>query len=118
MIPPTNAKHKENLAYILALLNSKAIDFWFAKIRKGKGNIREYVGRPLSQVPVRRINFNNYSEVEMHDRLVQLSELIATKNVTKTESVQQEIDAIVLNLYGLQSATALLYDGDTRRVRR
>ena len=68
----TSAHQKEGLSYILALLNSKLIDFWFSKIKKGKGQIREYVGTPLSQIPIHRINFDDPREVEIHNHLVEL----------------------------------------------
>ncbi|MCL0039178.1 hypothetical protein M1N46_02960, partial [Dehalococcoidia bacterium] len=68
----TSGNQNEGISYILAILNSKLIDFWFSKTKKGKGQIREYVGTPLSQIPIRRINFDDPREVEIHNHLVEL----------------------------------------------
>jgi len=52
---------------------------------KGKGYAREYVGTPLSQIPIRRINFDDRREVKIHDRLVELvSNIIEMKKTLVT----------------------------------
>jgi adenine-specific DNA-methyltransferase len=48
---------REGLKYLLALLNSAALDFWCAHRCKRKGKIREYYRTPLQEVPIRRIRF-------------------------------------------------------------
>ena len=67
----TSMNQSEKLLYILALLNSALMDFWFSKTKKGKGEIREYVGTPLSQIPIRRIDFHNPEDVQLHDEIVE-----------------------------------------------
>ncbi|MFQ6055096.1 MAG: Eco57I restriction-modification methylase domain-containing protein, partial [Methanosarcinales archaeon] len=49
----------ENLKYILALLNSKVLDFYYRFKGKTKGNMREYYYTPLSSVPILRIDFES-----------------------------------------------------------
>ena len=63
---------KESVKYIIALLNSVTLDFWFEHKSKPKGGMREYFFTPLSQIPIRRINFDDPQEVEVHHRLVTL----------------------------------------------
>lgn len=41
-----------SLKYIAALLNSKLLDFWYAHKGKRKGTQREYVERPLHEIPL------------------------------------------------------------------
>jgi len=57
---------KENLKYLLALLNSDFLNDWYGKNTKMKGNMREYYFTPLSKVPVRKIDFNNNDESNIH----------------------------------------------------
>jgi len=76
----TNRKQKESLCYITGLINSSLLDYYFMKSRKAKGKVREYVGTPLSEIPIRRIDFDSPKEVKIHNRLVGLvDEIIETK---------------------------------------
>lgn len=71
---------KEAIKYILALLNSIVLDFWFEHKGKPKGGAREYYFTPLSVIPIRRINFDDHKEVKIHDHLVELVDnIIETK---------------------------------------
>lgn len=60
---------KESLKYLLALLNSTLIDEWYGKNTKMKGDMREYYFTPLSSVPIKKINFEDKEEKEIHDIL-------------------------------------------------
>ena len=76
----------ESLKYITAILNSKVADFWcsYNTKRKGeKGLVREYNTGSMSQIPIRRINFDDPQEVKIHDHLVELVDSIieAKKNL-------------------------------------
>jgi len=76
---------REKLQFFTALLNSSLLDFWMKYRSKGKGYAREYVGTPLSQIPIRRINFDDRREVKIHDRLVELvSNIIEMKKTLVT----------------------------------
>lgn len=61
----------ESLEYIMALLNSKTIDFWYGFKGKKKGDSREYVETPINSIPIRHIDFNNSEDVRMHDEIVE-----------------------------------------------
>ena len=100
--------HKDSLNYVLAILNSSLVDFWFSRTRKGKGRIREYVGTPLSQVPIRQIDFDNSKEKAVHNRLAALASEITTVKASEERAMQREIDAKVLDLYGLKSIDIML----------
>ncbi|MBC8484770.1 MAG: N-6 DNA methylase, partial [Bacteroidetes bacterium] len=60
---------KENLKYLFALLNADFLNAWYGKNTKMKGNMREYYYTPLSNVPIRKIDFDNVDEVFIHDLL-------------------------------------------------
>ncbi|MBN3036175.1 MAG: N-6 DNA methylase [Bacteroidales bacterium] len=60
---------KENLKYLFTLLNSGFLDEYYRRNTKMKGDMREYYYTPLSQVPVRRIDFNDPDDSAIHDIL-------------------------------------------------
>jgi len=70
----------ESMKYLLALLNSGVIRFYVYGRVRSKGKLREFVGSTLSQIPIRRINFDDPQEVKIHDHLVELVDsIIETK---------------------------------------
>lgn len=62
-------KTKENLKYLFALLNSDYLNSWYGKNTKMKGNMREFYFTPLSNVPIRKIDFDKEDEVYIHNLL-------------------------------------------------
>ncbi|TEU18194.1 MAG: hypothetical protein E3J21_06555 [Anaerolineales bacterium] len=58
----TKAKSAISIKYISALLNSKLLDFWYAHKGKRKGKQREYVERPINDIPIRGISFDPPTE--------------------------------------------------------
>ncbi len=60
---------RENLKYLLALLNSSFLNNWYGSHTKKKGNIREYYYTPMSKIPVRRIDFDKPDEAKIHNIL-------------------------------------------------
>lgn len=118
----------ESLKYIIAVLNSKMANFWcsYNTKRKGeKGLIREYTTGSMSQIPIRRINFDIPKEVEIHnslmekvDRIIQLKKELAEYNkfypgvrLTRTEKLEGllEPDEYLI--------TKTLPDADKRNIR-
>jgi adenine-specific DNA-methyltransferase len=75
-IKPKDEKDPHSLKYLIAILNSKLIDFWLLKKGKIKGNVKEQFSTPLENLPIRRIDFNNLKEVKTHDKLVLLVDTI------------------------------------------
>ena len=80
-INPKETNDKHSLKYLLAILNSKLTNFWLSKKGKPKGNIIEQFTTPLENLYVRRIDFNDPKEVEIHDCLVQLANKIIEKKL-------------------------------------
>jgi len=108
---------KENLLYFLGLLNSHALDFRFKAIAKLKsGGIYEYFWNSLSKLSVRRINFKSPRDKAAHDEIVNLVRRMVmlmpkyegSKSAKERErletmiaSVDQQINVLVYDLYGL-----------------
>ena len=62
----------ENLKYILSILNSSLIHFWFKQKVSHRGNKYFLPKNVLETIPIRRINFDDPGQVKIHDRLVEL----------------------------------------------
>ncbi len=107
---------EEDIAYVLALLNSKLLDFRFKGIAKLKGGgIYEYFENSVSKLPIRRIDFSDRKEKTCHDALVQLATRMTdlTAKLPKVSSdaergsiedmirsTDYKIDSLVYKLYG------------------
>jgi len=60
---------KESIYYILALLNSEYIFEWLKHKGVVKGNIVEFSEKPLASIPIKRIDWDNNHEVQLHDEI-------------------------------------------------
>jgi hypothetical protein len=69
MLLPRNGV-REGLKYLLALLNSAVLDFWYAHRGKRKGRMREFYRTPLEAVPIRRIRFEPATDEQEKRRLL------------------------------------------------
>jgi type I restriction-modification system DNA methylase subunit len=74
---------RENLKYILSILNSRLIGFWFEQKVSHRGNKYFLPKNVLGTIPIHRINFDYPQEVKIHDHLVELVDSIieAKKNL-------------------------------------
>jgi len=71
---------KESLKYILSILNSSLINFWFKQKVSPRGDKFFLPKNILEQISIRRIDFKNPKEVKIHDELVQkVDEIIEAK---------------------------------------
>ncbi|MFO8010477.1 MAG: TaqI-like C-terminal specificity domain-containing protein, partial [Dehalococcoidia bacterium] len=104
----TSNCQEEEPGYVLAILNSQVMNQWFWSNRKPKGRIGEYVGTPLERIPIRRIDFSDPADVEIHHRMLYLARAMNTSNDEETVELQSEIDSLITRLYGLKSSTNLL----------
>jgi type I restriction-modification system DNA methylase subunit len=71
---------KEDILYLLGLLNSSLINEWMAQKARQKGLTRQ---DNLFRIPIRRINFNDPKDVQIHDQIVM--------NVTKIRETLEEL---------------------------
>lgn len=99
-----------NIKYLLALLNSKLLDWYFGFIGKAKGNTREYFNKPLAEIPIKN------ASPEQQEHLASLADqMIVTKkqlSTAKSEAdrkmleqriqiLDNQINTAVYKLYGL-----------------
>lgn len=105
---------KENcgylIKYILALLNSTLLDWYFGFIGKTKGNSREYFNKPLALIPIKSATQSQQQELAnlatlMMDAVKRQQEAKSDqeKNICKmrVEAIDSQINAKVYALYGL-----------------
>ncbi|MDP2279468.1 MAG: N-6 DNA methylase [Nitrospirota bacterium] len=105
-----------SIKYILGILNSKLMNWYYGFIGKPKGKSREYFNEPMSKIPIRPIDFNNLTEKAIHDKLVSLvdrmldlhkkkNSLPPSAEREKTEReitiTDEKVDEIVYGLYGI-----------------
>lgn len=88
-----------SLKYILGLLNSKLYYIWLYHKGKRKGETLELYQKPLSEIPIKRVS----SEVQ--NSIIKIVDEIITHKKTDsrydTSVLEQKIDTIVYNIYGL-----------------
>ncbi len=108
---------KEDMRFILGLLNSRLLTFRFRSIGKLKsGGIIEYFWNSVSKLPLRIIDFPKGADKARHDKIVPLvdrmldlhKQLAKAKNPNEKDQLQREIEAtdqqidhFVYELYGL-----------------
>ena len=106
---PDRSVTKEHLNYVTAILNSRLLWKWYQHHAKRRGKGLELNGNVLSRSPIRRIDFSLERDREIHDELVTLVERIMTlqerrfanENSTQADSIDEAIDELVYELYGL-----------------
>ncbi|OOG48991.1 hypothetical protein B0E50_06120 [Rhodanobacter sp. C01] len=109
---------QENLLYLLGLLNSRLLTFRFRSIGKLKsGGIYEYFWNSISRLNIRRIDMSNLRDRTLHDHMVSLVEKMCDAKqqeaaasghardvaIRKCAALDRQIDALVHELYGLNS---------------
>lgn len=88
---------QEDIYYILALLNSKYVFDWLRYNWIVKWNIVEFSEKPIASIPYRKIDFNNISEVEIHNKIVNLAkEYINSWNNDILKELNIEIDKLFI----------------------
>lgn len=100
----------ESPKYVLGLLNSKLLDFYWKKISTHlRGGFFRYFTQFIKQLPIRRINFSDQTEGKQHQQMVTLVDylLFLKAKTSENESrdqlmvsyFEQIIDALVYELY-------------------
>ena len=118
------------LIYILGLLNSKLLKWYFPFVSEPfRGGWLSANRQFLSQIPIRTINFSDPSDKSNHDRMVELVESMLSlhKKLAKTKTahdktvIQRQIDAtdkridkLVYELYGLTEEEIKIVEGEAQ----
>ncbi len=88
-----------HIKYVLSLLNSKLIDWFYGFIGKPKGKVREYFNKPLSLIPIKKISLTDQQPF-----IALVDQIITAKKQNPdafTLPLEAQIDGLVAHLYGL-----------------
>jgi hypothetical protein len=116
-----------NANYVLALLNSRLIDYCYSILNPEKGEaLAEVKKQHVEQLPIRPINFSSTSDKSLHDKMVNLVSsmlslhqklLLSRTDQEKTilqrqiDSTDRRIDELVYELYGLTEEEIKIMEG-------
>ncbi|RPI16513.1 MAG: hypothetical protein EHM58_11745 [Ignavibacteriae bacterium] len=117
-----------NIRYLLGLLNSKVIDFYYSYLNPEKGEALAQVKKNhVENLPIKEINFQNYIEKQFHDKIVfQVNQMLDSKKCLLTSttdrdkefyenrcnSLDRQIDNLVYELYGLTEEEIKIVEGE------
>ena len=120
----------QGLQYLLGLLNSKLLCWFFPQISVPfRGGWYSANRQFLSKLPIRLIDFSDKSEIVEHDKIVSFVErmldlhkrLAATKNPndqtrlqSQIDATDREIDRLVYDLYGLTDDEIAIVEGSAK----
>ncbi|MFA4957900.1 MAG: DNA methyltransferase [Candidatus Methanoperedens sp.] len=112
-----------NLLYILSILNSSLFRIWCYYQTKPKGKTRELFYTPLTEMPIRPIDFKNNKEKRQYDTLNEEVKKILSKkeelnNYSKyfdSQIVQIEKDNVLPNI-ALEKVIEYLDQGEIRNL--
>ena len=88
-----------DIKYVLGLLNSKLLDWYYGFIGKVKGKVREYFNKPLELIPI-----HIAKEEEQLPIISLVDRILAAKKanpLADTTAEEREIDRLVYDLYNL-----------------
>jgi type I restriction-modification system DNA methylase subunit len=120
---------QEDFLYVLGLLNSKLLDFFFKRVStRLRGGFYRYFTQFIERLPIRRINFGDPADVARHDRMVAWVEKMLLLQQEKAaadaalldirhdlarqiEQLDAQIDALVYELYGLTEGEMAMVEG-------
>ena len=128
MIVKMNPEEEHNVKYILGVLNSKLISFWFVNIfgKLQRKIFPQFKIKELSQFPIPVIKFSDPKDKARHDRMVSLVQTILDLNnqlaKAKTshektalkrqiDTTDQQIDNLVYELYHLTDKEITIVEG-------
>ncbi|MCD4783364.1 MAG: N-6 DNA methylase [Candidatus Eremiobacteraeota bacterium] len=100
--------------FLLAVLNSRLISFWYMQSGKKKGKIYEYFTRPMSRIPIcipdsqLKVNIEEMSgEIQglyqTYRNQIELSAQEKQNLKSKIENIENDIDTAVYKLYDINS---------------
>lgn len=94
-----NNSYKEDIKYFLAILNSKIIFQWIQHKGLIRGGVFEFSEKPLSIIPIRLINWEDKSELELYNEIILDVDSLITNgvNVENIENIEKNI----CKLYGV-----------------
>lgn len=98
------------IKYLLALLNSSLINWYYGFIGKSKGDSREYFNKPLAKIPIKDASDDQQQALanladQMMAAVKKQQEAVSEQDKrianTRVEAIDKQINQIVYELYGI-----------------
>ncbi len=112
-----NPKFGHSIKYILGLLNSRLISFWFVQTfgKMQRKVFPQFKVKELRVFPIRNIDFVNPTDRSLHESVVKIADSILTAKhnnaLANTSKQEEEIDQLVYQLYGLTEDEVKIIEG-------
>ena len=100
----SNFKIEYNVKYLLGILNSKLMNFYYSFIGRKKGKVYEYFVEPLNKIPIVKPNGKKQKLITMVSQIIELKNNISyenSKTVNKIKILEKSIDELVYKLYNI-----------------
>ena len=120
-------KDNANIQYLLAILNSKVVNFWFKNIYVNDDTLFPHIQKnQLASIPIPKLDLTKKTDKEIRNRLVNLVDTIIeankkisiennpnTKTILKRQinALDLQIDKLVYELYNLNDNEIKLIEG-------
>ncbi len=88
---------QENIRYFLAVLNSDLIFQWLKYRGLKRGGVLEFSEKPLSEIPIKRINWLDKEEVKVHNEIVNIINKILEEQNFKL--YKEQIEELIKKIY-------------------
>ncbi len=110
---------RANIKYLLGILNSKLMNWFYGFIGKPKGKAREYFNRPLSLIPIKKISITQQQPfVVLVDKILAITKaedyLQNPAKQAQVREYERQIDQMVYELYGLTEEEIKIVEGETK----
>lgn len=106
---------KYNVKYVISILNSKLMNFYYSFIGRKKGNMYEYFVEPLYRIPIKYTE-KQLQYIQTVDKILELTNSDDYSNNTEKQQAVKEyenqIDIMVYKLYNLTYQEVLTIDKD------
>ncbi|WPC23571.1 N-6 DNA methylase [Brachyspira hyodysenteriae] len=119
---------ESNINYLLAVLNSKVVNFWFKNIYVNDDTLFPHIQKnQLESIPIPLLDMSNTQDKEMHDKMVALVDSIIALNkklaveknpnaVTmvnrQINAIDKQIDCLVYKIYNLDENDIKIIEDD------
>ncbi|MHB1552117.1 MAG: Eco57I restriction-modification methylase domain-containing protein, partial [Vulcanimicrobiaceae bacterium] len=133
VITPKNLTQPVNLKYLLALINSRLLNFYYTiYIKSTKRIFSEIQARQLARIPIRQIDHSNFEDTNAEAELIYLvDEMLDAERKAAAARVPHEktlaarrirdaetrIDKLIYNLYDLTTDDIGLVEGEESEPR-
>ena len=106
-----------NIKYLLGILNSKLMNWFYGFIGKPKGKAREYFNGPLSQIPIKQISYREQkSFITFVDNTLAITKdtdyLQNPAKKAQVKEYERKIDQMVYQLYDLTEEEIRIVEGE------